>query len=189
MTVYAGGQNNQVMFNKEGVLSGDPALTFDPVTKVLKVGDLTIAGDEVAASPVLQSRVILTPTQVKNLRVSPVIIAPAPGLNKILMLINVIWQLKFATTPYTRPPADPGTPTVYVGPSATAASWFIGCTAGLIELSQSDIHLATGALFADDFQTNVENVPIRVGSSAGAEFTVGDSELAVTVQYSIIDLA
>jgi hypothetical protein len=135
----------------------------------------------------------LTTAQCLALKAVPVQILPANGIGSFFAPTQIIYQYKFATTPYTVNAATDQYLCVYTGTQPTVANvrnGFANILAnGFMDQGASQIYVAPG--IARGAQSVYENQPLMVGlpSDCSAELLAGDGTLTITAEYALVTLA
>ena len=152
------------------------------------------------APPVLVSSVTLSPAQLKNLVAAPVIILPAPGPGKLLLVQSLLFRLSFGTAAYVdNDGVNFADPELYLGAQELNTN---GTWPYYFNLSSAVDHVITAgadsavvaAAKTDSTDTwlisSFANQPLRFGnaSSPAFDYTTGDGTLTITAFYSIVEL-
>lgn len=155
------------------------------------------------ASDTLQfATVNVSATQIASLTGTPVALVAAPGANKVIVPISVVWKFRFVTTAYTIGSCTGGggiqlalgSTSVYTT-AATAAWPTAAIIAGtVLTLASSSNEGFVGALQpgsnTGDGGSGFANAALNVttGCTGGTNFTGGDCTLSFWVTYRIINI-
>ena len=128
------------------------------------------------------ARVDLSSAQLLSLHSSPAMLVPAPGLGKVILLINLIAKLHFGSTPYTMNGSMPG-PDLYYG---TFNSRTIGGWTGPAQDHTTEYHNGWGW---DGQQPPdvLDNQSLNL--SIDAEMTGGDGTATLWLYYIVQDVS
>lgn len=131
-------------------------------------------------------QVRLTAAQLNALKTTPVVISVAPGVaqqnaGRSYYIYNITLKLNFGTTAFT---LNAGTLKLFYGVVANAHPLTADLSAILLRTSSgATINIPT--LVVTDSIANALNQALILGNDGGANYTLGDSTLDVTVQYGI----
>lgn len=161
------------------------ALDIDDVTGQLYAGGIEIGTIQLTASKV--SYVTLQPSDILNLKATPVQILPAPGVGKVIALDHIFLQYKFVTTPYS----NTGNNDVVFYWNAAGASVPYAEFNSNGFLDQTVSHLTNVAIsVVGAHQPNAENQPVMLSHAGGvSEFASGDGLVVVSTIYRTINLS
>lgn len=143
-------------------------------------------GQPLSAGPapetdLLQSRTVtLTPTQIKNLHATPVLIIPAPGPGKVIVVLATFTKIIFNTTQYIN--LGGSTIELNLGPVVDENAYAL-LTAGFVTNDRT----AEAILFPAKITSIVElfeNSPVLAYNPDPGEFTAGDSDIVITVFFA-----
>lgn len=145
----------------------------------LSVGELTL-GPSLNESVLGNKVILLTAAQIKALFTTPIVLAPAPGAGRVVMVDEILAKIVFGTIAYTGGNALEFRYTDGAGAkvSADIASTFINTAAGTVYASVKGV---TTAL------TPVPNAPVVVAVPV-ANPAAGDSLIKVVIRYRIVRL-
>jgi hypothetical protein len=118
----------------------------------------------------------LAPVPLKNI---------LPGAGLALVLDNVSVRVNFKTTAYT---LNAGTLKVYLGPPANAVPVSADLSSILTQAATSDLIGSPGLATAAILQALAENVPLYIGNTGAAEFTLGDGTLDIVITYNVVQM-
>ncbi len=136
--------------------------------------------------------VTIATAAVKTLKATPIQLLAAPGVGSMYVPLSVIYQYKFATTPYTIDGAFDQYLCVYDGAQPTVGlvrNSFASILAdGFMDQVVSQVYVAPG--LARGAQTVYDNGALSIGlpSDCPSELTVGDGSLTITAEYAVVTL-
>lgn len=129
----------------------------------------------------LQRRIVtLTPTQIKNLHATPILLIPAPGADKVTVLIATFAKLIFNTTRYTN--AGASSIEFNIGPVIDENGYVI-LPANFVTNDRTSERVDQ-ALSLTMIDEPFENSPIMAYNPDAGEFATGDSDLVITLFYA-----
>ena len=132
----------------------------------------------------LQTKVTITSAEWKALAATPKQIIPTPGANKFIVTIAATLCLKYNSIPYVNPSGSP--PTICIGTppgSSFTASYAVGDVAYAADLTD----LLTSPFTGNDDTANAADKPLFLYNPGPLEYTTGDSDWLLTVDYAIVD--
>lgn len=137
------------------------------------------SGNPMYSFEVVQLR--LTSAQLLALKTTPIQLIPAPGGNGLqsYWFDSVTIKYNFGTTPYT---LNAGTLKVFYGPVANAHP-ITADAAAILTQGQNRITTNTPTLVVSDVTANILNQPIFMGNDGGANYTLGDGTIDITVMF------
>ena len=137
-----------------------------------------------SSAGVLQSATVtITSAQLLAIKTTPITLVAAQGANTIIIPIRITSYMDFATTPYVgdtilRTTLDPSFITTNFGNTTIIAL----SADGIISLTASTLSLSSGGGLA-----YITNTPL-VMTTSSSNPTGGDSDIKVTVLYSVITI-
>ncbi len=149
-------------------------------TDIQSIVTMSSRGDFNSSSGTIIAHV--TTAQVKALRATPITLISAPAAGYMIVVNRVLVDYVFVTTPYTVPGGS--TLAFKIGTNVVATA--INAT-GLLDQGANTLAYTS----ATNLVTGVANagftgLPLKISNTGGAEFTLGDGEVFVYVDYTII---
>jgi hypothetical protein len=132
---------------------------------------------------VFEATTHLTSANLLALRATPITVIPAPAAGKFIRVIALTAQYKFNSTAFTVGADNLGFR--YVGGSSDFAG--IPVT-GLIDQTHSEVAFQNPNTSFLATQTGVSAVAIQVHNTGGAEWTLGNGDVFLTLLYEVITL-
>jgi hypothetical protein len=139
----------------------------------------------------LSASITLTAAQLKTLLGTPIQIVAAPGVGKMLLPLQCVYQYKYITPAYTIGTNEeinifPQGGNPFAG---NFNQWFSNFSAtGLLDQTHNVVFAPGTASQTTDVQSIYENKALMVGRSGSAEWTNGNGTLTVTLIYAVVTL-
>lgn len=172
--------NSLVSLNKDGSVSAQSVRFPD-------------GSSQTSSSPVVLSRVVLSPAQIMSLvnsfPPSTVQLLAAPGSNKAYKIIDITFDYQFVTTPYT---VDPGADLrVSSGDILSGLQWNANSTlqAGLLDQTVSTTYSPIIIHDTGWADSHYVDKAVNISNFGGPAASGGDGLLAVSLLYTIIDVS
>lgn len=150
-------------------------------------GNLTVTGNITsnANTGLTQqvAKVTLSSAQLLALKTTPISLLAAPGAGKAIDVISITLRYVFGTTAYT---LNAGTFKIFYGTTANAHALVADQSALLTNTATKTIVGLPTLVVAADSDANSLNNAIFAGNDGGANYTLGDGTVNVTLVYSIV---
>lgn len=154
----------------------------DQLDRFLASGKSVSMTDLITFTSIATASAVLTPMQLKAANTSPIMLVAAPGVGKALITVSSSYSLTYASPAYG---GGTGSAGLYYGNASGSTS--DGTPAGPVLTATSSVVSSFNAVVLSAMaRANIENKPLVF--SCTSALTNGNSSLAVSVNYMIINL-
>lgn len=193
--VTTGGQGGSGVPNVNGITAAVTIEAADSSIHIDTIGNsVKISSPGGGSGGTSQITVTITAAQFKamtGVNIGSITIIPAPGANKIIVPLSLIWIFIPSTTPYVQPD---GSFQMSIFPAGTPLDNYFNLNADIhglgMDQTVSNLVMQQGLNSGDTSDIYVNKAVVFGCSNFGAlPITVGDGVLKISVAYAVVDIS